>query len=303
MSPGETRHEKVTRVANRAKREMLVKLAPLRWAADQQHQYRVRQYEGRLSDLGVSDRELVQQLHEKAIAVTTLDALGISATAELKKALDCLVRQLVERTDYRDGTMRPTTSELLSDPVIWQWGLQERLLDIVENYLQMPARYYGADVRREDADGIAFGVRQWHRDVEDRNVVKILVWLNDVDQEGGPYAHLSLEDSRKVVQDLKYVGGFVRDDTLCAVTPEESWHTCPGPKWTTIIADNARLFHRATPPRSRDRLSVTFTWTTRFPVKTMPQEPWTPEQILRIRAGLTERQLACLPPSLGVRKR
>ena len=63
-----------------------------------------------------------------------------------------------------------------------------------------------------------------------------------------------------------------------------------------MLADPARILHRASPAEDQDRYSVTFTWTSRHPIKTMPPaEPLTADEDARIRAGLSPAQLACLP--------
>lgn len=225
--------------------------------------------------------------------------MGVPRTEELMTALDRVADGLRRRHPGGASTLRPPPAELVADHVLWHWGLEERVLAVVENYLGVPARYYGPDVRREVADHRDSGVRRWHRDIEDRRMIKILVWLNDVDEQGGPFAYVPVGHSATATRELRYVSGFIRDERLHAVVPRETVLTVPGPKWTTLVADNTRLIHRATPPRARDRYSVTFTYSSRHPVKTMAHVSWDRDQTARIRSGLTPRQLACLPPHLA----
>lgn len=226
----------------------------------------------------------------------------VSATEDVKAELERLTSLLAADTSPRTSTIRPPQTELLSDVRLWRWGLDDELLDVAENYLGQPARYYGADVRREVADGRpAHDVRQWHRDIEDHRVFKILVWLNDVGPDGGPFAHVSADGSQDAARQLRYVSGFVSDDAMRAVVPESAWHLCTGPRWTAVMPDTARLFHRATPPVREDRYSVTFTWTSRHPVRTMPAPTvLSEEQIDQIKEGLAPRQLAGLPRAFMV---
>ena len=243
---------------------------------------------------------MVAQIRDHGVDVTTLDGLDLPGTALVKEPLERLVEELAARPATA-STLRPTREDLLADPTVWQFGLDERMLDIVENYLGLPARYYGPDVRREVPDGRPpHDVRQWHRDIEDYHVLKILVWLNDVDADGGPFAYISRSRSEEVVERLHYVGGFVSDEKVRSIVPQDEWHLAAGPKWTAVLPDTAQVLHRATPPQARDRYSVTFTWTSRRPIKTHPMEPFTPDQIYRIREGLSARQLACLPRALGL---
>ena len=190
----------------------------------------------------------------------------------------------------RNPGIGASTEQLLEDPTVWRWGLDERLLDIVENYIGVPVRYYGANVRREIADGMLADTRQWHVDIEDHRA-----------EDGGPFEYISLPHTRQAVRSLRYVSGFVGDAEMAEVVGLDSWCTATGPRWTAVICDTAAVFHRARPPVGRDRHSVTFSWTSRSPILTVPADPFTEEQSQRVRAGLSARQLECLPFSVARR--
>lgn len=298
MNTAESVTSPLGRLANRVKREMLTHLTPLRWAADGRHEERRRTWAPHLPALDPDQAALVSTLHRDGVRVGPLDELAIPGTDALQRALEQVAGPLAALPPAGASTVRPTVDELLADLSLWHWGLQDRLLDIVENYLGVPARYYGADVRREIANDQTVGVRQWHRDAEDRRTVKILIWLNDVDDQGGPYAYIPMVESLYAVERLHYVAGFVDDSKVLRLVAPGSVTMATGPRWTTVVADNCRLLHRATPPVARDRLSVTFTWSSRTPMKTEQAPDFTAEHLRRIRSGLSERQLACLPPRM-----
>lgn len=289
----------VSRLANRAKREVLFRVPPVRMLAEERRDRQLRRYADHLPQLAAADRESIAHIRSHGVHVTTLDSLALPETERVKQLLNGLVADLAARP-ATTSTIRPSREQLLADVSLWRFGLSDRMLDIAENYLGMPARYYGADVRREVADGRPpHDVRQWHRDVEDYRVLKILLWLNDVDADGGPFAYVPRSSSARAVERLRYVGGFISDEKLRCYVPEDQWCLATGSKWTAVMPDTAQVLHRATPPRARDRYSVTFTWTSRHPVNVKPVEPFTAEQVLRIRHGLSARQLACLPSALG----
>lgn len=287
------------RAANRAKRELLFRLPALRGLADRSFEKRRNLHVGDLPALQDNHRQLVADIEDSGVGVTSLDALEIPGVDTVKTVLDQMVAGLSTRPAV-SSTVRPSREELLADPTVWRLGLDERLLDLVENYLGMPARYYGADVRREVADGCPpHGLRRWHRDNEDHRMLKMLVWLNDVDTDGGPFAYMPRRLSEQAAADLRYVGGFVTDEKISQVIPRHEWRLATGMKWTAVLPDTARVFHRAAPPQARDRYSVTFTWTTRRPITTHGREGFTAEQRRRIQDGLSDRQLACLPADLA----
>lgn len=290
--------EMLTRAANRAKRQAIARIAPVNRIVVNAHESRVRDYRSQLPAISPTEAVLVKEVDANGVAVTSLDELALPGTDELKAALSRVTAMLAARDTGVNSAIKPTREELASETDIYQWGLNNRLLDIVENYIGQPARYYGAAVYREVADGKTEGTRQWHRDIEDFRVFKILVWLNDVGPKGGAFQYVPRPASDQAVSQLKYVAGFVTDPALSDVVDPSQWVKATGPQWTAVMADPARILHRASPAEDRDRYSVTFTWTSRHPIKTIPNpDPFTSSELTRLRQGLDSRQLACLPES------
>jgi hypothetical protein len=286
----------ISRATNRAKRQVMARVAPVNRLVNNAHRTRIRAHQPHLPVLDPVDAALVSTMESDGVSVTSLQALDLPGSAGLRASLETLVSQLAARDPGVESALRPTPGELLADIEVWRWGLNQRLLDIVENYIGLPVRYYGAAMYREVADGKALGTRQWHRDIEDHRVFKILVWLNDVGPRGGAFQYIPKPMSQDAVQRLKYVAGYVPDDAISAVVPTANWIKATGPQWTAVMADPAAVLHRASTPEDRDRYSVTFTWTSRSPIKTMPAaEPFSPADIFRVRAGLSARQIGCLP--------
>lgn len=166
---------------------------------------------------------------------------------------------------------------------------------MVENYLGLPARYLGADLRCERATGEAIGVRQWHRDIEDYRMLKLLVWLNDVDDQGGPFEFIDRTRTAELTRSLRYVSGYVNDEAVDRLVPSSEWRRAIGPMWTCVVADPRNVFHRAMPPTRDDRYSLTFSFTSRSPRRTLPVLAVTRRERELATQGLDHRQLACLP--------
>ncbi|GAA4433732.1 hypothetical protein GCM10023169_40920 [Georgenia halophila] len=288
--------QNVGRFADRVDGQPIARFRPIKTLADARYERLLRRYADRLPELSPDDRELVDMLDVDPLRVTSLDELALPGTDVLWEGLDRLVNLLRARP-VLTGTVRPSTDELLEDPRVWQFGLGRRMLDVAENYLGMPARYLGADVRREVADAAA-NVRRWHRDVEERRTLSILVLLNDVDEDVGPFVYISAARSAEAVDRLGRVARFPDDDAMRSLIPETEWRTWTGPRGTAVVADRCRLPHRAVAPRAGDRFSVTYSWGTRHPARTMPQRPMTDAQVRRAATGLGPRQIACLPPVL-----
>jgi hypothetical protein len=287
----------IGRVANRAKRQVIARITPVNRMVVSAHQAKVRAHQADLPLITAEETRLVQEVEQAGVAVTSLDELAIPGSDSLKEILERIKLSLSLRDPEGASAIKPFHDELLADVRLWQWGLNNRLLDIVENYVGLPVRYYGAAIYREVADGKVEGTRQWHRDIEDHKVFKILIWLNDVGPLGGAFQYIPRPISDPAAQQLRYVAGFVADDQMLGVVPATEWIKATGPQWTAVMADPARILHRASPAVDRDRYSVTFTWTSRHPIKTMPPaESFSAEEEDRLREGLDARQLGCLPP-------
>jgi hypothetical protein len=66
------------------------------------------------------------------------------------------------------------------------WGVSPALLRIAQHYFGLPAAYDGPKVAFTPVDGRQAGTRLWHRDREDRRMIKVAIYLNDVTEGGGP---------------------------------------------------------------------------------------------------------------------
>ncbi|TFV73402.1 hypothetical protein E4P39_14945 [Blastococcus sp. CT_GayMR19] len=287
--------ETAARLPGHAKQEVLARVAPLRLLADSRHQRRLRQFEPRLPVLPPEHEAVLAGVRTRGASVTSLDALDLPGTAELKAGARALQDQFSHSSRSDASTVRFPRDWVIEKSAVWQWGLNEQILDMVESYIGLPARYNGASVRCERATGEAIGVRQWHRDVEDRRMLKFLIWLNDVDEDGGPFEYVDRAYTADLTRSLHYVSGYVSDEAIRRQVPDSEWRRGTGPTWTCVVADPRNLFHRAMPPVRRDRYSLTLSYTSRSPIRTLSAHPPGRQEREWATTGLNARQLACLP--------
>jgi hypothetical protein len=280
----------VERIANRAKRELMARVPPVGWAVEMRYERRLRHHAAQLAPVSATHAELVSRLRGEGAIVTTLDELGLSDTDTLKESLGNLATRLVDHT----GSDRLGRDDLLETGA-WQWGLRTDVLALVENYLGLPAQYCEPEVRRERANGRVDTVRQWHVDPEDHRMFKVIIWLDDVSPAGGAFEWLPRRYTAEAARELNYVTGFVSDDEMERVMPRRLWRSAPGPRWTAVLGDTRSIFHRAGVPQDKDRYSITYSWTSLWPIKPYPIDPFSAAQAEVIRRGLSARQRAALP--------
>jgi hypothetical protein len=204
--------------------------------------------------------EIVADLRTEGVHVTTIERLlGPSAPA-LREAITAARALIADRgTGPRARWHRSTASidlahdELLARlPALFMLGLDAALLEVAEHYLRMPVAYHGAVLRHSPVDGRQVGPRRWHRDAEDFHVLRTVLYLNDVDEDGGPFEDLprglQARGNRAVG-----VAGMCSDEQMAAHVPPTCWKRCTGPAGTLVIADSAQVFHHESLQRGAPR--------------------------------------------------
>jgi hypothetical protein len=283
------------RVANRLKREVL-RIPPLRQMRDRAYHVELEQHASLLPRLTEEDALLVDAIRHEGAGAIDLESLGIPGTARLLEIGQSLIPALASYPLNSGSTVSMPLEQLIAHPEIYRFGLEERLLDIVESYIGLPPMYLGADFKRERADSRAIDVRQWHLDVEDRRMLKLILYLNDVSITGGPFEYVPKDATHLAAVALRYHSGFVSDDAMDAVVPRSNWRACTGQVGFAVLGDTCGIFHRATPPISQDRFSITFSYSSRHPVTTYETVAFTEEQMRPILDALSERQRSCVCP-------
>ncbi len=243
---------------------------------------------------------VVEAIERDGFCVTSLAALGIpGSTAMLDAALD-LSRVLAGRARKDAGrhTIFANAADLLAQPRIFQWGLEDRLLDIVEAYLGTQAAYGGASYSYSVADGREAGTRVWHRDREDHRMLKVGLYISDVTREDGPLELLRRSwqerlDARRTRWRYQSFRQADLEAALPEADPEDTIHTLAGPPGTVLFIDTARHHHRGRPPTGHDRSAIYHSY---FPRR--PRHPFCCE-----RSALSREEIAGFARDLPQRKR
>jgi hypothetical protein len=265
----------------------------------QRHDRALALHRDSLPQLSGIDLQIVEGLRRDGIFVTTLAALDLPGSDEMLAAGQALggafAREARSRSDEgADFTIVPPTS-IASRPEIFAWGLNERLLDIVEAYLGVPVGYDGVNLIYTVADGKAVGPRCWHTDWEDQRTIKIGIYCNDVAAGGGPFQLIRRRDP--------YQGGthgyryILADDAMLAERIGTDYQrdlvSCEGPAGTVFFCETAEYFHRGQPAHRADRTALFHSYFART-----PRHPFFCE-----RSGLSRRQIADLARHLNARQR
>ena len=228
------------------------------------YQKQLKQHKEYLPRLEVSELAIVEQMEEEGVCITSLEELGIPDSQQLLEAAQYITNELVQLSSCPSHkgkhTLMATAHQLLMHPEVLTWGLSERILKIVECYLGLPVAYGGLSFYYSVANGRDVGPRIWHRDKEDWRMVKVAVYLNDVDEFGGPYQCIKSAVNQWLIKNLSKYQGMIHSELQALLNQDESdWLTsCVGKAGTVIFTDTARCYHRGKPPLKTDRSAIFF---------------------------------------------
>ncbi|PNU04337.1 hypothetical protein [Novosphingobium guangzhouense] len=238
----------------------------LRLWLGKRHEAALQRHAPDLPDLDPLGNHIVETLNSKGVCITNLDDLRIPGAHDVVESAWRLSSDFAPqaRTLAKGGQqfIIVPPAEIVRHPQIFRLGLHERLLDIVESYLGLPAAYDGAAINYTVADGLEIATRKWHRDREDRRMLKVAVYLHDVDDEGGPFECIARKDPvRNDIDGYHYEFGY--DAMLkqrLGADYANDLTSCTGRKGTVVFCDTARFFHRGKPPTGRDRAAIFYSY-------------------------------------------
>ena len=169
----------------------------------------------------------------------------------------------------------------LDDPWL-RLGTNPRLLDLANAYVQMWTKLEYVDVWYTPAAGAdeRRSSQRWHRDFNDRHLLKAFIYLVDVDDDTGPFEYVPRSapggelDAHWPWRPLG--DNYPPEDQLAARIGDRAV-TFTAPKGTVIFC-NTSGFHRGGLARANPRVLATFTWDSPASLK-----------------ALSERNYVCVP--------
>jgi hypothetical protein len=255
----------------------------------------LEQHKPYLPELCSQDLTIVQELEANGISERSIEALNLPNTEKFFLAAQNLSKELAQMAQspkFRGKhTLTATSQQIMRYPEVFFWGAQERLLRIVEQYLKLPVAYDGLSYYYSVANCIEAGPRKWHRDKEDWRMIKIGVYLNDVDFLGGPFECVFPEANIQICKQAEQRYQVFRHHELKNLLGEDSntWRkSCVGSSGTVIFVDTASFYHRGRPPVSANRSAIFFGY---FSLR--PKHPF-----FCSRSPLSQNQLINLSQSL-----
>lgn len=235
----------------------------------------------------IEAKKVLNDLNRDGIAVTSVSELFGGGENDGNFAeLEAAVRELLENRAAELNDLKLAAndekaignktfnvellgSEVNFDPesIFARFALQNVFLNIADAYFGMlvKLRYYNV--------WYTFATRSkpresqlWHFDREDNYILKVFLYLKDVDEGAGPFTYAPATH-RKGRLWAKHPEQFregnvlrSRDEQMAAVVPEKNWIRAAGRKGTIVFADT-RGYHKGGEARTADRLMYTCMFT------------------------------------------
>jgi hypothetical protein len=240
-------------------------------------------YQMKRPGLSGEAQRVLTELNRDGIAVTSAQALFGEEPAfrELYQAFEGLQDSLGEQLSKARGNggegqpageksfifeylgQRPV---LEPEAVYARFALHQRILQIANAYLGMYTRmrYYNI-WHTFTSQAEARQSQLWHRDREDRYILKAFVYLSDVVEGAGPFTYAAGSHAKGGLrqQPEYFVEGGVKRSTdaqMAKVVAPDRWIRGTGPKGTIIFADT-QGYHKGGLARERDRIMYTCMFT------------------------------------------
>lgn len=231
--------------------------------------------------LAPQDQMIVDTLKHEGVCVTSLEDLGLTSTPHLlsaaRKYLSIMEDTISNNNydaNYSNSTVIPSRPQIFTVtdlPEFFSWAMEKRLVNIVENYIGLPINFQGVHLRRDFNNPTPVGTQLWHKDGEDRRIVKIFIYLNDVTKAHGPFEYIPKQTTASKLLSWQLYSkiwktGFlgINDEEIKKIVPESQWKSCPGPAGTVILVDTQSVYHHGT-LRKAERASLFYVYTAKYP--------------------------------------
>jgi hypothetical protein len=171
------------------------------------------------------------------------------------------------------------TNDPIAGKTFYELFTDRYFIDIAQNYFnEMPLL---SEIKLLHSpithDKIFTGSQLFHSDFDDSKLMKIFIYLNDVDKESGPLEIVSKSITKEIISKSKYRWGQVKrnykshDDNLLNLFPNDNIVTpLVGDEGTISIVDTVNCLHRGSRNPTKERLVLYATYSTRTSFRNPP---------------------------------
>jgi hypothetical protein len=252
-----------------------------------------RRYGQQPASLDEIQREIVEQLRTEGYATipfsqlvpdpaawNELDDNAAGFVAETEQELERGGSALRRRAGKEFVVRKYSWGVQLGDDDPWlRIGISPRLLDVANAYLGLWSKLEYVDVwyTLPEGDSERRSSQRWHRDFNDRHLLKAFLYLVDVDEETGPFEYVPRSAPGGELDRLwpwRPLGeNYPPDEELTQHIAGRSL-TFTAPKGTLIFCNTAG-FHRGGFAKAKPRVLATWTWDSPASLKALSERNYT----------------------------
>ena len=147
-------------------------------------------------------------------------------------------------------------ADLLARPKIANFVLSDELLYLASHYLGQVPVLSRFDMWWSPVNDCLVESQFYHYDGEDETQLKIILYLNDVDEQTGPFTLLPAQDSEKVKSTKVFAkrrSERLGDQAVEDIVGKDAVVPILGPAGTLAACDTSRCLHYGSRAKSRDR--------------------------------------------------
>ncbi len=204
----------------------------------------------KLNDL---DPELVRQVHQAARGILkTLDLDDLHAKSENKHLVTFgLNPQADPNSPFMKLALHPSVLKMVGDYL--------GMLPVIENIL------FWYSPNKENINRSSQG---YHLDAQDVRTLQMLLFVEDVDDNSGPFVLIEAAESEKVARLINYrkkgATRRIEDELIERNVAKDKIHALVGPAGSVYIADSDRCFHYGSRKATKPRFIVAFQYFTPY---------------------------------------
>jgi hypothetical protein len=147
-------------------------------------------------------------------------------------------------------------------------ALHPRILEVAGRYMRMRVYLRALELWWDrPTHNAPIDTQLWHRDSDDVMNLKVFVYLNDVDLDGGPFCFIPRSQvlgDRASLMAKTTAEGRVTDEDMASAVSRKEWRICPGSVGSVIFCDTTG-YHKGLKPVKNHRLMLTIQYTSGVP--------------------------------------
>lgn len=208
----------------------------------------------------------------RALAEASSSILKASTSEEVVGILTGKAPRSGVQKEFRIDLFSPGDGLGADNPLL-KVALDRKLLEIASSYLGLwPVLHSVSAWLNVPTEAPPEYSQLWHRDPEDLKLLKVFIYLADVDEQCGPFTYIPR--THPFGADVEKAQAYDKkkrlpDDSVSQIFPPSEWRVCTGPVQTMILADTIG-YHRGGKPTVGRRILITFTYTSGTPFVDRP---------------------------------